>query len=178
MYLFMNLKLKNEVRAFELKQFRNIGYGDKSEDYSTLILNYSLNPEYMGDLVILIGPNNSGKSNVLDALSIFANKKITSRDYSDTKMEENYQNPSLRLFASSKNDKNNAIIYEYQLNKDNKLQFKEDNKVENEPIFNLNEYINNFTAISKIILNDFIQIEKLIKKYKLNISWGKSKYEI
>ena len=60
----MDLKLKNEVRAFELKQFRNIGYGDNSEENSTLILNYSLNPEYMGDLVILIGPNNSGKSNV------------------------------------------------------------------------------------------------------------------
>ena len=76
----MELKLKNEVRAFELKQFRNIGYGDKSEDNSTLILNYSLNPEYMGDLVILIGPNNSGKSNVLDALSCLANRNISKHD--------------------------------------------------------------------------------------------------
>ncbi|MBO6094612.1 AAA family ATPase [bacterium] len=164
----MDLKLKNEVRAFELKQFRNIGYGDKSEDYSTLILNYSLNPEYMGDLVILIGPNNSGKSNVLDALSIFANRKITKRDASDTRLSD--ENPTLKLFASSKNDKSNAIIYEYQLNKNNKLQFKERTKIENEPIFNLNEYIDNFTADSKIMLNDFIQVEKLIKKYKLNIS--------
>ena len=172
----MDLKLKNEVRAFELKQFRNIGYGDKSEDYSTLILNYSLNPEYMGDLVILIGPNNSGKSNVLDALSIFANRKITKRDASDTRLSD--ENPTLKLFASSKNDKSNAIIYEYQLNKNNKLQFKERTKIENEPIFNLNEYIDNFTADSKIMLNDFIQVEKLIKKYKLNISWWKSKYEI
>ena len=34
----MDSKLKNEVRAFELKQFRNISYGDNSEENSTLIL--------------------------------------------------------------------------------------------------------------------------------------------
>ena len=122
----MDLKLKNEVRAFELKQFRNIGYGDNSEENSTLILNYSLNPEYMGDLVILIGPNNSGKSNVLDALICFAKQSISKRDFSDTKLEGNEQNPSLKLFASNQP---NINIYEYDLSKNSQLIYKEGGKI-------------------------------------------------
>lgn len=142
----MDLKLKNEVRAFELKQFRNIGYGDNSEENSTLILNYSLNPEYMGDLVILIGPNNSGKSNVLDALSCLANRNISKHDFSDTKMEQNYQNPSLKLFTS---DKPNVSIYEYILGKDNLLEYIKDSKIIKQPTFNLDQYITMFKSIKK-----------------------------
>ena len=164
----MDLKLKNEVRAFELKQFRNIGYGNNSEENSTLILNYSLNPEYMGDLVILIGPNNSGKSNVLDALSIFANRNISKRDFSDIKIND--KNLNLKLFASFKNNKNFEVIYEYELNNENKLQFKENNKIEIEPIFNLKEYIDNFPCVSKILFNDLLAIQKVIKKCELNVS--------
>ena len=163
----MDLKLKNEVRAFELKQFRNIGYGDNSEENSTLILNYSLNPEYMGDLVILIGPNNSGKSNVLDALSCFANRNISKRDFSDIKIND--KNLSLKLFASFKNNKNSEVIYEYELNNENKLQFKENNKIEIEPIFNLKEYIDNFPCVSKILFNDLLAIQIAIKKCELNV---------
>ena len=172
----MDLKLKNEVRAFELKQFRNIGYGDNSEDYSTLILNYSLNPEYIGDLVILIGPNNSGKSNVLDALSCFANRTISKRDFSDTRLND--ENPTLKLFASSKNDKNNPIIYEYQLNKDNNFQFKDGSKIEKEPILNLDESIDNFTSENKVLFEDLMQIKNILAKHKLNVFKWKSDDEI
>ncbi|MBO6073254.1 AAA family ATPase [bacterium] len=173
----MDLKLKNEVRAFELKQFRNIGYGDNSEENSTLILNYSLNPEYMGDLVILIGPNNSGKSNVLDALSCFAKRNILKRDYSDTRLND--ENPTLKLFASCKRNKTNEIVYKYELNKDNKLQFKEGSKIEKEPILNLDKYIDIvINSNHENFSNDLMIIEDLLKKYNLEIYQPKFEYGI
>lgn len=54
-------------RVLEIEKFRNLGL-DKKEK---LIINKSLEKGKMGDLVILIGANNSGKSNVLDALLAF-----------------------------------------------------------------------------------------------------------
>ena len=163
----MEFKLKNEVRAFRLSQFRNIGYGKDSDENSTLILNYSLNPNYMGDLVILIGPNNSGKSNILDALFNFSKRKILKRDFSDININDN--NPELKLFASCRNNKKDEIIYEYQLNKENKLHFKQNDKVENEPAFNLQECIDNFSSDSKILFNDASKILKILKENKLNV---------
>ncbi|GAA5414507.1 AAA family ATPase [Ureaplasma ceti] len=51
----------------ELQNYRNISVGTKKS--ANLILDRSLDSERkMGDLVILIGSNNSGKSNILDAL--------------------------------------------------------------------------------------------------------------
>ena len=176
----MYLKLKNESRAFELKQFRNIGYGDNSKENSTLTLNYSLNPDYMGDLVILIGPNNSGKSNVLDALSCFAKRNILKRDYSDTRLND--ENPNLKLFASYKQNKTNETIYEYELNKDNKLQFKEGTKIENEPLFDLDEYTDIFrNSNHENFSDDLMIIEDLLKKYNFKIyqpifEYGKNSY--
>lgn len=51
-------------RYVKLSKYRNFGL-DKEQ---TIILNQSLKKEEIGDVVILIGPNNSGKSNVLDAI--------------------------------------------------------------------------------------------------------------
>ena len=57
-------------RALYIKNYRNIGFG-KSE---RIVLNHSLEKGKMGDLVVVIGANNSGKSNVLDALCSFSHK--------------------------------------------------------------------------------------------------------
>ena len=61
--------MKKEGRKFGITGFRNIGFTNEDLKEEHLTLNYSLNPSYIGDLVILIGPNNAGKSNVLDALT-------------------------------------------------------------------------------------------------------------
>ena len=57
-------------RALFIEKYRNLGI----EEPQRLVLNYSLKKGEMGNLVIVIGPNNSGKSNVLDALSTFITK--------------------------------------------------------------------------------------------------------
>lgn len=64
-------------RILKIKNFRNIGL----EKEETVILNYSLEKGKMGNVVYLIGTNNSGKSNILDALSLFYNNNLSaSRD--------------------------------------------------------------------------------------------------
>lgn len=62
-------------RFLKLHKYRN--FGMDRED--VLVLNRDLSKDRIGDLVILIGPNNSGKSNVLDALDL-KKEKLSERD--------------------------------------------------------------------------------------------------
>ena len=57
-------------RFLKIQNFRNIGVTKDLEEYQTLYLNNTLNKDEMGELIILIGENNVGKSNILDAVKI------------------------------------------------------------------------------------------------------------
>ncbi len=61
-----------KTRGFVIRNFRNIGVceGDKSQE---AFLRLSNTDENIGGLVIILGENNSGKSNLLDALAKFGN---------------------------------------------------------------------------------------------------------
>ncbi|WP_232259416.1 AAA family ATPase [Helicobacter pylori] len=69
--------MKLHKRILKLHQFRNLGKNSPTE----LLLNSSF--EKHGGLVILVGENNVGKSNVLEALKIFndADVKLCSEEY-------------------------------------------------------------------------------------------------
>lgn len=49
------LIINKERRIFSINSFRNIGFKNKQPNYEPFNLNYSLNKEYIGDLIILIG---------------------------------------------------------------------------------------------------------------------------
>ncbi len=72
-------------RRLVIKNYRNLApfcagtEEDDNKDKEFLTLNRSLNREELGCIVTLIGVNNSGKSNVLDALEAYG-KGSTSRD--------------------------------------------------------------------------------------------------
>jgi Predicted ATPase len=90
------------VRKLVINNFRNIGITyDKKEQPSHLILNRGLNKEDLGDLVFLVGPNNSGKSNVLAALGAFGKNKFEEHDSPDF-MYSN-QNPVLSMIVQNDN---------------------------------------------------------------------------
>ena len=99
-------------KALRIEAFRNIGFKNKKPHTERLILSHSLKKNEIGDLIILIGANNSGKTNVLEALDIYGNSEISTRDVSDLFMEEECREPSLTL--SYKNDKGDK---EYSLKK-------------------------------------------------------------
>ena len=61
-------------RKLSISAFRNIGFENEKPSKEGLVLNHSLAKGNLGDLVILIGANNSGKSNVLDAIVAYKNK--------------------------------------------------------------------------------------------------------
>lgn len=85
---------KNDsYRRIEISDFRNIGL---FENKSIMTLNRSLEKRNLGDLVILIGPNNSGKSNVLDALMSLAQGCSSEDDVCDMYFNQ-AQKPSLRF---------------------------------------------------------------------------------
>ncbi|RDU62844.1 hypothetical protein CQA53_09050 [Helicobacter didelphidarum] len=66
-----------QKRILEISNFRNIGISTRDKDYNekqqpqTLLLNTNLEADSMGGLVLIIGENNTGKSNVSKALSKF-----------------------------------------------------------------------------------------------------------
>lgn len=91
-------------RALYITNYRNIGFG-KSE---RIVLNHSLEKGKMGDLVVVIGANNSGKSNVLDALCSFSHKIFHDKDITTLSFEDQYRNPQLSLCC-----KTDSVKYSY-----------------------------------------------------------------
>ncbi len=71
--------MKFYKRVLKLHQFRNLGRKSPVK----LLLNSSFDEKH-GGLVVLVGENNVGKSNVLEALTIFNNtdvKLCSEKDY-------------------------------------------------------------------------------------------------
>ena len=115
-------------RALRIESFRNIGFKDGKPSCERLVINNSLNKGELGDLIILIGANNSGKSNVLSALSEFGNSQITERDVTDLYSEEECRKPSLILSARDSN-KDNEFAYKVVYGNADEIVFPEaDNK--------------------------------------------------
>lgn len=178
----MDLDIKSELRGFEISHFRNIGFKrtelnlDKSKDNrkkkisQELILNYSLNENLMGDLVILIGPNNSGKSNVLNALECFYNRNITSRDKSDTFTSEEERKPSLTFLVLDgvKEKENTKWIdrYSYTLDSNNKIQFKnEKGEIISKKSFDIQKYI---LQINQMNGRNYINLILLLNQFLIS----------
>ena len=102
----MKLKTKEihkMERALRISAYRNIGFKDGKPWDERLVISNSLEKGELGDLLILVGPNNSGKTNVLDALTAFKNKKIKDRDISDLYFDEKCREPAISFSAKSDN---------------------------------------------------------------------------
>lgn len=104
----------NENRTLNISNYRNLGVyaNEKSpDDRAFLKVNRSLKRDELGGLVILLGLNNSGKSNVLDALEAASNGKITESDVPDflfrsvqPKLQFNIANGSLPIITGKNKD--------------------------------------------------------------------------
>lgn len=92
-------------RVLEYEKYRNLGLKTKER----LVLNKSLEKGKMGNLVIVVGANNSGKSNVLDGLLAFGEKKFTQKDITTLSYDSADRNPALALTTKDGDD-----IYSYK----------------------------------------------------------------
>ncbi|MBO7352265.1 MAG: hypothetical protein J6U12_05065, partial [Candidatus Methanomethylophilaceae archaeon] len=82
----MSTEKKYESRSLIISDFRNLGVSSlrKGEDKTFLKINRSLNKDEIGGLVIILGSNNCGKSNVLDAVTKYPKQKFDdSKDITD-----------------------------------------------------------------------------------------------
>ena len=77
----------DEIRSLTISDFRNLGISafKRNKDEKTFLkINRSLKRDEIGGLVILLGGNNSGKSNVLDAIAKFPKQSFEPEtDYTD-----------------------------------------------------------------------------------------------
>ena len=68
----MDTDKSNNYRSLVISDFRNLGVSALRKnrgDRTSLKINRSLRKDELGGVVIILGGNNSGKSNVLDALA-------------------------------------------------------------------------------------------------------------
>ena len=82
-------------RILKLSKYRNFGL----EKDDTLLLNsFSNKKKNVGGLVILIGANNSGKSNILDSLLELGDKnRLSDKDVTYLKHNDEYKKPKISI---------------------------------------------------------------------------------
>lgn len=68
------------TRSLIFKNFRNLGIDSISENLSNKLLIGSIDEKHIGGLIILLGGNNEGKSNVLDGFLSCNKKRLTESD--------------------------------------------------------------------------------------------------
>lgn len=125
-------------RIIKLSKFRNIGLKEEER----FVLNTSLEKNKIGDLVILIGPNNSGKSNVLDALGKFSSGKFSDRDITTLSYDEKDRIPQLTFEVKDSNVIGKYLLTYGQNPKYEMIELNKDIKLTNEQIkLSLNKII-------------------------------------
>lgn len=106
-------------RSLRIEAFRNIGFKEGKPWRERLVLNGSLKKGELGNLLIVIGANNSGKSNVLDALRVLGDKQISERDVTDLQFDaDECKKTKISLFARDEGDKEDKYAYIREFEKD------------------------------------------------------------
>lgn len=120
-------------RLITISNFRNLGI-DKP---TTLLLNDTYEKGKSGDLIILIGQNNAGKSNVLSALKVIKNIKFAKSDIPLINFTNNGL-PEIKYIIQSDNGNYYSTIYKYNENSSSYYNYDRNDKP-TETINNLTE---------------------------------------
>ena len=142
-------------RFLKIKNFKNIGITKEEDRWERLYLNNSLDKDKIGELIILIGENNVGKSNILDAINIIslASKSKKSYNFKNCKTDfKGYHDCLPKLKLVYKDDENNS--YDLELNID-----EEGNA----------ELLNSLPKDTKIIEPE-LNLDKVMKEFESKFS--------
>ena len=143
-------------RFLKIQNYRNIGVTKDLEEYQTLYLNNTLNKDEMGELIILIGENNVGKSNILDAVKVITPiENIESIDLEkDIPDFMDYEDAKTRIKLIYA-DENESKEIEYFLDDSDKTAYKTNF-----------EETENKTIITKKLLKNQFSLEKIKKEFQ------------
>jgi len=134
-------------RLIKFDKFRNLGL----EEPEYLVLNSNFEKGKIGNLLVIIGSNNSGKSNVLDGIVKISDGKVEQRDITTLSYEEKDRKPSVSLCYR---DKESDFDVEYVSNieekgwtikKSNIIEKKEITIAKNTVIQDLNNIVQVFS---------------------------------
>lgn len=166
-------------RFLKIKNFKNIGITKEEDQWERLYLNNSLDKDKIGELIILIGENNVGKSNILDAINIIslASKSKKSQNFKNCIpdfMGYNDCFPKLKLVYkddennSEDEDKNNS--YDLELNIDEEGNAELLNSLPKDTAIEVIPPKFNLENIIKEIENKLNSYAKEIESYSYNYS--------
>lgn len=159
-------------RALRFEAFRNIDFEKENDELKPkserFVLSNSLNKGEIGNLVILIGANNSGKSNVLEGLNIYGQNAISERDITDLSFDESCRNPKLKF--SSKTDSGEEYAIEIDKNKKCIFHFPEPVNKQIELINSKDNFVESLFQLVSFDSNSFEEIVKENFKNYNNLS--------
>lgn len=148
-------------RSLRIEAFRNIGFKEEKPWRERLVLNGSLKKGELGNLLIVIGANNSGKSNVLDALRVLGNEHISERDVTDLLFDTaECKQPKVSLFARDGSDKEDKYAYIREFGKDDAVVVPNGEEKEYECCYSNKE----------TILNDLSSLVDFERNYLYNLT--------
>lgn len=110
---------KVKSRILKIRNFKNIGLSKKDNEYQELYLDSYWDDKIVGNLIILIGENNIGKSNVLKSMDIIKIKNIYFNSESNKKFFRNNKPNNLQYINSSPEIKLMDEKYEYGVSFEN-----------------------------------------------------------
>lgn len=160
------------TRKFIFANFRNLGKANKS---TTLFLNAGLGT-MEGDLILIIGENNAGKTNALAALNAFGLKTIKESDKPNFLHYNEAHTPSISLvYKNSRTKSPNSIELTYTENKNGEASQEIDKQA------TIKALQDKFQAIKELIARDkdgdyidgerwakFNELEKKLKQFNSN----------
>ena len=134
-------------RYFRLTNYRNIGLSGNTEN--KIIINNSLERGKLGGVIELIGANNSGKSNVLDAICEYGQNSLSDRDVTTLSFNEADRNPQISLVYQDDNG-----VIEHTLSKDGKTElFGIKIKDIKKPELEASEVLGSLSAVLTLFMN-------------------------
>ena len=147
---------KNDYcRKVRISNYRNIGVGKPA--YMTI--NRSLDSNRLGGLSIIVGPNNSGKSNVLDAVEAL-DKGISADDNPDFFSIECSESPEVKISVF---DDGEVIMSSKNINRKKPVKVSNDRDYEGEFVIQANRFL------QEIMSSSNKEIKEVYSKNKLKI---------
>ena len=137
-------------RSIRFSKFRNIGL----ENPEYLTLNSNFIKGQMGNLIIVIGSNNSGKSNVLDGIKKITAEKLTSKDITTLSFDDNDRIPSVALCYTTDDFK---AEYEVDLTSRGKWNVKD-----------AGTHLKTIDLDKTTLLSDLSKVREIFYSYDLN----------
>ena len=164
-------------RFLKIKNFKNIGITKEEDQWERLYLNNSLDKDKIGELIILIGENNVGKSNILDAINTIslASKSKKSQNFKNCMPDfMDYEECLPKLKLVYKDDENNSYDLELNIDENGNAELlnsiTKDTKII-EPELNLDkvikEFESKFSSYTEEIrgYGDYYELDNIIKVY-------------